>query len=141
NHWDAIDTPRFNGCIKAGTKSQTAGKMESLDTTPRLFFVLWDTEPKSRAPRCRIWVVRPPSDRLFRAMAQGWYNKRTDGSIRSPNFQLHPPRDKNSNTFRNRCGNLNYPLLFEAHRARDRFEKKVYAPELLDSGECAAITE
>ncbi len=30
NTWKAIDTPRFNGVIKAGTKSGKAGKLEYL---------------------------------------------------------------------------------------------------------------
>src|SRR5437868_1451229 len=34
--WEAIDTPRFNGVIKAGTKSATAGQIESLDSMPYL---------------------------------------------------------------------------------------------------------
>src|SRR6266446_6392100 len=36
NTWEAIDTPRFNGVIKAGTQSATAGRLESLDAMPFL---------------------------------------------------------------------------------------------------------
>jgi hypothetical protein len=52
NTWEAIDTPRFNNVIKAGTKAETAGKMESLDTLPHLFLVLWDTASERRNARC-----------------------------------------------------------------------------------------
>lgn len=37
NCWDAIDTPRFNGCIKAGTQAHTANSIQSLDSQPNLF--------------------------------------------------------------------------------------------------------
>ena len=37
NTWEAIDTPRFNGVIKAGTKAETSGKLESLNKIPYLF--------------------------------------------------------------------------------------------------------
>jgi len=40
NCWDAIDTPRFNGCIKAGTQSTTANSLSSLNSVPYLFFVI-----------------------------------------------------------------------------------------------------
>jgi hypothetical protein len=138
NTWDAIDTPRFNGCIKSGTKSSVAGSMQSLDRTPHLFFVLWDTEPTSGESRVRIWVVRPPHDQRFRAMASLWYQKRKQGVILSDNFQLHPPRNKNSNVFTNTCGNLKYPLLFEARRRQSGFECVSYHPAVLDTGNCEA---
>src|SRR3990172_5212628 len=104
--WEAIDTPRFNGVIKAGTKAGTAGRIESLDNMPHLFLVLWDEEPGSSCPRCRIWCVRPQVDREFRRMCDAWYSKRRKGEIVSNNFQLHPPRNRNSNVIRNECGNL-----------------------------------
>ena len=31
NTWKAIDTPRFNGVLKAGTKSSVSDKIDSLD--------------------------------------------------------------------------------------------------------------
>jgi len=58
NVWLAIDTPRFNGCIKAGRKGE-AGGMHCLDSVPFLFFVMWDKEPVQHRDRCRVWVVRP----------------------------------------------------------------------------------
>ena len=134
--WGAIDTPRFNGVIKAGTKSVTAGTLASLDTMPYLFFVLWDLEPESKEERCRVWAVRTQVDPKFRKMASDWYDKRGCGDIISNNFQLHPPRNKNSNTFRNRCGNLNYPLLFEARRQNGKFVSVTYSPQQLISGVC-----
>lgn len=141
NTWGAIDTPRFNGVIKAGTKGATAGKMASLDKTPHLFFVLWDHEPGTKEERCRVWVVRTPSDPVFRKMAASWYKKRASGEIISDNFQLHPPRNKNSNIFRNTCGNLEYPLLFEARRRASGFESTFYQATSLDDGICNKVTE
>ena len=81
---------------------------------PKLIFVLWDNEPKFQRERCRVWLVRPPKDPLFRKVCAIWYKKRDEGIITSNNFQLHPPRGKNSNEFRNTCGNLYYPLFLEA---------------------------
>ncbi len=106
NTWGAIDTPRFNGVIKSGTKSETSDKMESLDCMPYLFFVLWDNEPISKKERVRVWTVRTQHDILFRKMCNNWYSLKRMGKIKSNNFQLHPPRNKNSNEFRNTCGNL-----------------------------------
>ena len=47
NVWDAIDTPRFNGCVPAGRTTEKARKpndVTALDGIPFLFFVLWDTK-------------------------------------------------------------------------------------------------
>jgi hypothetical protein len=101
---EAIDTPRFNGVIKAGTKASTSDKIDSLDDMPHLYFVLWDETARQTA-RCRIWVVQPQTDQLFRAMCQQWYQNRLDGKIASINFQLHPPLGKDTNYLRNTCGN------------------------------------
>lgn len=138
NTWEAIDTPRFNGVIKAGTKSLTSGKIESLDASPYLFLVLWDHAPETGNARCRIWCVRQQHDVLFRAMAQTWYAKVESGEITSWNFQLHPPRGRNSNVIRNRCGNLEYPLLFCAERpaATGKFEIKEFHPHVMIDGLC-----
>ena len=57
NTWEAIDTPRFNGVIKAGTLAGHSDSMAFLDATPNLFFVLWDVTSSGKH-RCRIWVVR-----------------------------------------------------------------------------------
>jgi MamI restriction endonuclease len=105
NTWEAIDTPRFNGVLKAGTQAEAAGTMASLDGMPHLYFVLWDTTLRLTA-RCRIWVVRPKDDPVFRAMCAKWYANRLSGVIKSNNFQLHPPRGLDSNVIRNTCGNL-----------------------------------
>ena len=139
NTWDAIDTPRFNGVIKAGTKSSTAGKLESLDDMPFLFFVLWDSEPVNKNERCRVWVVRTQTDEVFRGMCLKWYNLKDEGKIVSNNFQLHPPRGKNTDTFRNTCGNLNYPLLFSAEWNNDKYELKHYTSEVMEDGICSVI--
>lgn len=134
NCWDAIDTPRFNGCIKAGTKVSTANSMKSLDASPFLFFVMWDTSEHSGNKRCRIWVVRTRDDKEFRRIARSWYRQRASGDITSDNFQLHPPRNVDTNVFTNNCGDLCYPLLFEAQIVSDRATPTHYAPEVLTSG-------
>lgn len=135
--WEAIDTPRFNGVIKAGTKADTSGKIESLDSMPYLFLVLWDYAPETKNPRCRIWCIRTQYDILFRAICQKWYAKQISGEIKSNNFQLHPPRGKNSNVIRNSCGNLIYPLLFCAKRGeKGGFQLVEYHPEVMENGSC-----
>ncbi|MFH0806575.1 MAG: MamI family restriction endonuclease [Candidatus Brennerbacteria bacterium] len=136
NTWGAIDTPRFNGVIKAGTKSVKAGKLEYLDDLPYLFFVLWDNEPANNRERCRVWAVRTQHDEKFRSMCRLWYKQRAEGKIISNNFQLHPPRGKNSDVFRNTCGNLNYPLLFAAEWVRGTYEITRHDPEVLKRGTC-----
>jgi hypothetical protein len=136
NTWEAIDTPRFNGCVKAGTRSRTAGRIESLDAQPYLFFVLWDQAPKTQLRRCRVWCVRTQRDRVFRRMAQNWYEKVGAREIVSTNFQLHPPRGKDTDEIRNKCGNLLYPLLLCAERADAGYRVRHYAPAVLNSGEC-----
>ncbi len=136
NVWEAIDTPRFNNVIKAGTKSDVAGRLESLDEMPYLFFVMWDTEPTRQRHRCRIWVTRPADDQVFREVCRLWYRRREEGVITSDNFQLHPPRGLDSDVFRNTCGNLEYPLLFRADWMGDRYEVVEYRPEMMRSGKC-----
>jgi len=139
NTWGAIDTPRFNGVIKAGTKSDHAGKMTSLNAMPYLFFVLWDNEPVNNRERCRIWVVKTQSDKIFRALCRKWYKQRAAGEITSDNFQLHPPRGLNTDAFRNTCGNLNYPLLYSAEWVNDKFIQTVYNPGVLENGTCTKV--
>jgi hypothetical protein len=137
NTWEAIDTPRFNGVIKAGTKAEAAGTMASLDIMPHLYFVLWDTTSRGTF-RCRIWVVRPVADVAFRTMCEEWYARRISGAITSNNFQLHPPRGLDSNVIRNSCGNLTYPLLFCAERDRDSSYRLVtFDPRVLSAGRCS----
>lgn len=138
NTWRAIDTPRFNGVIKAGTQADTAGKIQSLDSMPHLYFVLWDETVRQTA-RCRIWVVRPREDAAFRAMCALWYERRDSGAVRSDNFQLHPPRGRDSDVFRNTCGNLKYPLYFCAERGTTgHFKLLRFDPEARVSGACRA---
>lgn len=136
NTWSAIDTPRFNGVIKAGTKALTSDSIESLDEMPYLYFVLWD-ETARKTARCRIWVVRTQTDQLFRGICASWYEQRESGQIKSTNFQLHPPRGKDSNEIRNSCGNLLYPLLFAAERAAgEKYRLVHYDPKVLSDGQC-----
>ena len=136
NVWGAIDFPRFNGCIKAGTLSPRSGNITSLDYMPYLFFVLWDYEPPTNTERVRIWAVRPQKDDLFREMCLNWYSQRTSGRIISYNFQLYPPANRNSDVFTNRCGNLNYPLLFEAIWTGETYEITHYDADVLIYGYC-----
>lgn len=136
NTWEAIDTPRFNGVIKAGTKAEYSGKMASLDAMPYLFFVLWDESPRKNH-RCRIWCVQPCADTKFRAMCEAWYKSVADKKIISTNFQLHPPRGKDSNQIRNNAGNLNYPLLFCAERESGTYVVKTYDPDVMKMGQCS----
>ncbi|NRD50858.1 MamI family restriction endonuclease [Corallococcus exiguus] len=136
--WHAIDTPRFNGVLKAGTKAVTSNDIASLQSMPHLFFVLWDHNARAEA-RCRIWVVQTQKDHSFRDMAAAWYRKRKSGEIKSDNFQLHPPRGRDDNVFRNTCGNLAYPKLFEAVLAKQAVQYTLthYTPEILETGFCA----
>jgi hypothetical protein len=136
NAWNAIDVPRFNGVIKAGTKSAASGNMQSLDDMPYLFFVLWDYIPNTKIERARIWAVRTQYDSQFRKIANDWYQQRAKGIIASDNFQLHPPINKNSNIFTNRCGNLNYPLILAAHWEQTTYQIDEYYPDTLDVGQC-----
>lgn len=141
--WSAIDTPRFNGAIPAGRLSKTSRKAEdvtALDGMPFLFFVLWDDDTEGH-PRCRVWSVRPAQDKMFREMCQRWYDQRARGQIKSTNFQLHPPRFRDDNVFRNKFGNLSYPLLFAAVRKKKAFETIHYDPDILKTGACTKADE
>lgn len=137
NCWDAIDTPRFNACIKAGTKASTANSLDSLDDMPHLFFVMWDKTEHTEQKRCRIWAVRTQNDVEFRNIAKKWYEQRESGQILSDNFQLHPPRNIDTNVFRNNCGHLDYPLVLEARLDDDIFKLHFYDPEKINSGSCS----
>lgn len=136
NTWEAIDTPRFNGVIKAGTLSSTAGKLASLDNMPHLFLVLWDNSPETQNARCRIWCINTQSDELFRDMCSNWYKQRDNGFIKSNNFQLHPPRNLNSNVIRNTFGTFEYPLYFQAERIDGKFQPIVANNDALVEGKC-----
>ena len=136
NTWQAIDTPRFNGVIKAGTQASTSDRIESLNSMPHLYLVLWDTTKRGTV-RCRIWVVRPQHDEVFRGVCGSWYEKRGSGEIKSTNFQLHPPRGTDSDVIRNTCGNLRYPLYFQAERSpRGRYELTIFDPTVREIGLC-----
>lgn len=139
NTWDAIDTPRFNGVTKAGTKSSKAGKLEYLDDLPFLYFVLWDNEPELKRERCRVWAVRPQFDEEFRNICAKWYQLRDEGKITSSNFQLHPPRGRNSDIFRNDCGSLIYPLLFCSIWIENGYVITNYNPDVLKIGTCRVL--
>ena len=139
NTWEAIDTPRFNGAIKAGTLAETADSIASLDAQPYLFLVLWDHTSTGFA-RCRIWCVRTQVDMVFRSMCEQWYEQRRIGIIRSTNFQLHPPRGRDENIIKNKCGNLEYPLLFAVvMNINNEYEVTTCNPNVLTSGQCRAI--
>jgi len=97
---------------------------------------MWDTTEKEHYKRCRIWVVHPNIDKEFRAIADKWYKQRESGEIKSDNFQLHPPRNLDKNTFTNTCGNLEYPLLFEARLISDKYQLTTYENKVLINGAC-----
>ena len=137
NTWEAIDTPRFNGVLKAGTQAVHSGQIESLNAMPFLFLVLWDHAPGRGDARCRIWVVRTQQDKTFRSMCESWYEQRKQGQIKSNNFQLHPPRGRDSNVIRNSCGVLEYPLYFCAERADGESYRLIHFDERsLTVGQC-----
>jgi len=138
NTWKAIDTPRFNGVIKAGTKSETSGRLESLDEMPHLYLVLWDESPRKKA-RCRIWVIRTQEDQVFRKMCSGWYELRLAGEIVSNNFQLHPPRGLDTNVIRNTIGNLEYPLYFSAEMVGANYQLQNFDPEARTKLLCSRV--
>ncbi len=137
NVWEAIDTPRFNGCAPAGRVSATSRKAENLSAfgdIPYMFFVLWDYAGSGH--RCRVWVVRTQHDPEFRRVVGEWYRRRGTGQIKSTNFQLHPPRNQNHDVIRNTCGNLSYPLLFRADNYGSGYTVVTDMPEALTSGLC-----
>ena len=136
NAWSSIDTVRFNGVIKAGTKSILSGSMAYLDQMPYLFFVLWDRKPLTTIERVRVWIVRSQYDKLFRAVANTWYQSHAAGIIKSDNLQLHPPVNQNGNVFTNSCGNLSYPLLFSAEWNGLTYVVSYFNPDVLTNGEC-----
>lgn len=141
NLWEAIDTPRFNGVLKTGRLSKTSRTLDdvtALDSMPYLFFVMWDSTPQEKKPRCRVWVVRPRKDPLFRRLATAWYKDRAGGRT-SNNFQLHPPRNVDHDRFVNGWGTLSYPLLFCAIYDADRSSYTVsqYNLTALESGACS----
>ena len=139
NTWKAIDTPRFNGVIKAGTLSAISGQITSLSTMPHLYLVLWDVTSR-KTERCRVWVVRPQYDQLFRAMCVDWYAKRESKEIKSSNFQLHPPRGNDTNIITNTCGNLSYPLYFCAERRVSRYDMVSYDKHARLIRACSSMT-
>ena len=72
-------------------------------------------------------------------MAGRWYDARKKGDIKSNNFQLHPPRGKNNNIFRNTFGNLEYPLMFSATFEKNSYSVTKYDPKILKTGLCEDI--
>lgn len=140
NTWLAIDTPRFNGCLPCGrtsVKSNIGESVDSLQKEPYLYFALWDTEEVTKIDRCRVWVVRPFQDALFKEMAREWYAARAAGIIKSDNFQLHPPRNKNNDVLKNTYGTFSYPKLLDAvwDGLRKTYEVSVHS-EVLINGVC-----
>ena len=135
NTWEAIDAPRFNGVIKAGTQATNSDSIDYLNATPFLFLVLWD-KTASDCARCRIWVVRPSVDPEFRGMCERWYAARAKGEIKSTNFQLHPPRGQDSNQIRNTFGNLEYPLLLSAVYGAGGYELACFNGDAVVTGVC-----
>ena len=134
--WDAIDTPRFNGVVPAGrilTKYNN-----SADIYNKIFFVMWDYNLEKKE-RCRVWAVNLKKDKVFNKMVDKWYKQREEGIIKSNNFQLHPPRNKDSNVIRNKCGNLVYPLIFEGIFENNTYIITKKNLDLVDSQTCKEI--
>lgn len=135
NTWEAIDTPRFNGVLSAGRATKEhSGKLESLNSMPYVFFVLWDISPRGNK-RCRVWVVRAKLDPLFRETCARWYAD-FSANRTSNNFQLHPPRGLDSNVIRNSRGSLQYPLLLAAEVENGRYKVTCCDEAILSSGLC-----
>lgn len=143
NVWEAIDTPRFNGCAPAGRVTVASRKPDdvtALDDIPFLFFVLWDVRG-SAARRCRVWCVRPEADVEFRKLVTAWYSLRESGDIKSTNFQLHPPRNEDHDVIRNGLGNLEYPLFFRAERGNNRYRVTHFDDAALHRGRCRRVKD
>ena len=79
------------------------------------------------------------TDPLFREMCELWYQKRQNGEIKSTNFQLHPPRNKNSNVFTNTCGNLNYPLVLDARWNGETYKIIHFDEKAIENGFCTCV--
>ena len=73
-------------------------------------------------------------------MCSQWYDQRRKGAIISNNFQLHPPRNIDSNVFTNNCGDLQYPLLLSAERGESGFVILIYDAQALRTGACTPAT-
>ena len=131
--WHAIDTPRFNGVVPAG-RILTDYK-SSQNIYNKIYFVMWDYNLKKKE-RCRVWGVNIEIDNVFRNMVDKWYKQREDRIIKSSNFQLHPPRNKDENILRNKCGNLEYPLLFEAFIENESYKIKHKDLNLIKTSKC-----
>lgn len=137
NAWDAIDVPRFNGVLPAGRKAGY-NDITALDDMPYLFFVLWDWyKGKLGSERCRVWVVRPGTDKKFRHVANSWYRARRKGAIKSDNFQLHPPIGDENDVVTNECGDLRLPLLFRADWVGGKYQIRTHNPDVLNIGRCS----
>lgn len=89
--------------------------------------------------RTRIWAVQPRRDPIFREICEKWYDQKATGIIRSSNFQLHAPINENTNIFRNQCGSLYYPLLFEATWVGNTYIVDYYEPDIITSGFCQYV--
>ena len=142
NVWDAIDTPRFNGCAPAGRTTSASRKPDdvtALDDIPFLFFVLWDERTSPAVPRCRVWCVKPNVDAEFRKLVSKWYDMRQSGEIKSANFQLHPPRNEDHNIIGNSLGRLEYPLFFHAERHGRKYRLMLLDEAVLRQGRCVPV--
>lgn len=139
NAWDAIDVPRFNGVLPAGRKARYSD-ISALNNMPFLYFVLWDwAKGGAGSERCRIWVVRPQTDKVFRTVAGKWYAAKRRGKIKSDNFQLHPPIHEEENIVTNECGDLKLPLLFRADWVGNAYKLTSFDSAARTSGKCSLV--
>jgi hypothetical protein len=136
NVWGAIDTPRFNGVVKAGRILTNSDNTS--DIYEKIYFVMWDYKilKATKTERCRVWCVRASNDKLFKEVANNWYKLRSQGKIKSSNFQLHPPRNKDNNIFKNNCGNLSYPLVLSAEYNKGTYQISHFDLDILKNGVC-----
>lgn len=75
-------------------------------------------------------------DKEFRRVVAQWYGKRRSGEIKSANFQLHPPRNKDHDVVRSSFGHLVFPLLLYAERSQGRCHVVRFDDAVLKTGSC-----
>ncbi|MXW90393.1 MAG: MamI family restriction endonuclease [Rhodospirillaceae bacterium] len=92
----------------------------------------------ARQPSMPDLGCAPKKDLEFRKMCQRWYLARANGTIVSTNFQLHPPRRKDTNIIRNSYGILSYPLLLCAENRGSGYSIVTFDTSVMTLGECTS---
>lgn len=114
---DGIDVPRWNHNLR-GIRD-----VDKWLASPNIYYVLFDTRPKSSLVRVRIWMITPALDSSYETVLRSWA---TLPNRKSYNFQLHPPVGKDSNIATNECGNLELPLMFLAEEEHNQVTVKFF---------------